>query len=65
MYKVLIPSLIDFWSDKEYGVYYSEPQEYIADYLGNVDRMYANGSPYQYTISDASAIVYFIYTILP
>lgn len=62
--KVFVPSLIDYWSGTPYDVYYSEPQEYIADILGQVNRKNGN-APYPYNISDFEAIAYFFYTIFP
>lgn len=59
IHNVAIPSLFDYWSGMKYQYYYSEPQEYIADILGGVNRTY-NGMPYPYTISDSEAILYFI-----
>ena len=64
IFKVAIPSLYDFASDIEYEYYYSEPQEYIADLLGNVNRTYY-GNPYCYNISNVEAFAYFIYSIIP
>ena len=60
---VAIPSLIDSWSNTPYSVYYSEPQEYIADILGGVSRTYEN-QPYEYSISSGQAMAYYIYTVL-
>ena len=62
--KVVVPSLIDFWSGTPYSSYYSEPQEYIADTLGQVNRRYDN-KPYPYHISPFEAITYFVCTFLP
>ena len=60
---VAIPSLIDYWTGTSYEEYYSEPQEYIADILGNVDRDY-NGTAYPYTITDKEAFWYFLFTMI-
>ena len=62
--KVARPSLIDFWSGLGYEFYFSEPQEYIADILGQVTRTH-NGQPYHYTITDGEAFLYFIYSLIP
>ena len=62
-FNALIPSLVDFWSNVPYGEYYSEPQEYIADVLGGVERVYGT-QPYAYSISPIEAIAYFIATML-
>ena len=62
--KVVLPSLIDYWTDVPYGEYYSEPQEYIADILGGVVRT-NNGLPYLYEISNTEAIMYYLYSWLP
>jgi len=64
MLKVFIPSLSDFWSGMGYEVYYSEPQEYIADMLGHVNRTYYD-NPYPYSISNWWALTYFYYSLLP
>lgn len=60
--KAVTPSLYDFWSGLSYSDYYSEPQEYIADILGNVTRI-DNNIPYQYNITNMEAVMYFIYSI--
>ena len=44
---VLIPSVTNYWRGVLYVDYYSQPWEYIADKLGNVNRTY-NSQPYQY-----------------
>ena len=54
--------MYDFWSGLSYSDYYSEPQEYIADILGNVTRI-DNNIPYQYNITNMEAVMYFIYSI--
>ena len=56
---VAIPSLTASWSNVPYDKYYSEPQEYIADILGGVNRTYY-GEPYPYTITYKEAADYFI-----
>ena len=61
--KVVTPSLYDFWSGLSYYDYYSEPQEYIADILGNVTRI-DNNIPYQYNITNMEAVMYFIYSFI-
>ena len=43
-----MPSLLGFWSDVGYDVYYSQPWEYIADSLGGVKRMINKDIPYEY-----------------
>ena len=58
IFKVGIPSLIDYWGPKPPD-YFSEPQEYIADKLGGVNR-----SNHKYLISDEEAFWYFIYSFL-
>lgn len=61
--KVVVPSLYDFWSGLPCSDYYSEPQEYIADMLGGVTRL-DNNAPYQYSITNAETIIYFIYSFI-
>jgi len=56
---VAIPSLHDYWTNVPYDEYYSEPQEYIADILGGVNRTYY-GTPYPYTITGIEAAKYFV-----
>ena len=59
--KVAIPSVVSFWSGTTYDSYYSQPWEYIADELGNVNR-----SGYQYSNHAAkNAQFYWLFTALP
>ena len=62
--KAVIPSLCDYWEGVPYGRYYSEPQEYIADILGGAERTYL-GAPYPYEISNGTAIMYYLYSLIP
>ena len=59
--KVFIPSLCGFWSGVQYQDYYSQPWEYIADFLGGVER-----TGYQYSENTESiAFIYWIFTLFP
>ena len=63
-FRAAIPSIIDYWSGIKTDVYYSEPQEYIADMLGKANRMGEDGLPYQYSITYKEGILYFISTLI-
>lgn len=62
-----LPSVISFWFvDYKYGEYYSQPYEYIADILGQVNRINTiTNQPYQYNnaIKELAGL-YFLYTCL-
>ena len=59
--KVAIPSVTSFWIHKndESFNYYSQPFEYIADYLGQVDTTERNYLPH----TDVGGFFYFLYTL--
>ena len=57
-----IPSLIGFWTGIEYDYYYSQPWEYIADYLGGVTR---DDGAYNYAPwADSVAKYYWLTTLM-
>ena len=59
---VMIPSMIGFWSGVPNDIYYSQPYEYIADYLGGVNR---NNGEYKYMpFSESISVIYWGITMI-
>lgn len=57
---VVFPSLVGFWSNVPMDEYYSQPWEYIAEILGNVERTNYTYAPY----ANEQAFIYWLYTLL-
>ena len=61
LFKVFVPSAINYWDKNRKRDYYSQPWEHIADYLGKVNRVdheYEENAP-------QNATWYWLYTLLP